>query len=131
MRVNTRSTTPMMGGAGRDEGAHLGHEDDEGHLAHIGGLAGHIGAGDDGRPVLGLAHIGVVRHEQAVRPHLLHHRVASVYDLDDARVIYRGAAIVVFHGNRRQRAQRIQFCHGGGGGLNPGHLPGNILPAAG
>ena len=38
------------GGLGRDEGADLGHEHNEGHLPHIGGLARHVGAGDDGAP---------------------------------------------------------------------------------
>ena len=39
------------GRLGGNKGADLGHEDDEGHLAHIGGLTRHIGAGDDGRAV--------------------------------------------------------------------------------
>ena len=42
------------GALGGHEGAHLGHEDDEGGLAHVGGLAGHVGAGDDGHPVVGV-----------------------------------------------------------------------------
>ena len=37
-------TSPDAGGLGGDEGTHLGHEHDEGHLTHVGGLAGHVGA---------------------------------------------------------------------------------------
>ena len=61
MRVNTRSTDADVGrlSAG-DEAAHLGHEDDEGHLAHIGGFARHVGAGDDGAPGRPAVHMGVV-----------------------------------------------------------------------
>ena len=54
-------------GVGRgDEAAHLGHQDDQRHLAHIRGLARHVGAGDDGHPVLLFAHKRVVGDEQAV-----------------------------------------------------------------
>ena len=65
MRVKIRSTTPMRARCGRDEAAHLRHEDDQRHLTHIGGFTGHVGAGDDGDPVVLRAQMGVVGDEQA------------------------------------------------------------------
>ena len=55
-----------MGVFGGDEAAHLGHENDQRHLPHISGFTGHVGAGDDGHPLLLFAHKGVIGDEQAV-----------------------------------------------------------------
>ena len=110
----------------RDKGPHLGHEGDEGHLAHISGFPRHVGAGDDGHTVLPLPHIGVVGHEEGPGEHPLHHRMASVVDLDDAPLVHLRAAVVVFHRRRGQGAQRVQLRHGGGGALDALHPGGDL-----
>ena len=51
------------GGSRGDEGADLGHEDDEAHLAEIGALPGHVRPGDEGDLFRPVVELGVVGHE--------------------------------------------------------------------
>ena len=85
------------GSPGRDEGADLGHQHDQRHLTHIGGFTGHVGAGDDGHPVITGAHVGIIGNEHAVAAHLLHHRMAAVVNFNDTGFVHHRAAIVVLH----------------------------------
>ena len=119
------------GGPGRHEGADLGHQHNQRHLTHVGGFTGHVGAGDDGHPVISGAHVGVVGDEHAVPPHLLHHRMAAVVDLNDAGLVHHGAAVVVLHRHGGQRAQGVQLRHQRGGLLHPGGLGGDMQPQIG
>ena len=109
-----------VGAAGGNEAAHLRHQDDQRHLPHIGGLTGHIGAGDDADPLLLGTHQGVVGDEQGVRAHLLHHRVAAGLYLDDAGLVHAGAAVVVLHRHGGKGAKRIQLGDKGRGQLHTG-----------
>ena len=120
-----------MGVGRRDEGAHLGHEDDQRHLAHIGGLARHVGAGDNGHPLLLLAHEGVIGDEQAVFQHPLHHRVAALPDLDDAGFVHVGAAVVVPHRHHGKGGEGVDLRHRRGGLLDAGGLGGDPLAQLG
>ena len=131
MRVKMRSTTPMWAGLRRDEGAHLRHEGDERHLAHVGGLTRHVGAGDDGHPVLFRAHVGVVGHKEGVGPHLLHHRVAARRDLDDAGLVHLRAAVVALRRHLREGAQGVQLGHRRRPPLHPRHLRRHIAAQGG
>ena len=119
------------GGGGRDEGAHLGHQHDEGHLAHVGGLARHVGAGDDGDAVFRRAHEGVVGDEEGVGEHLLYHRVAAAVDLDDPGLVHLRAAVAVPDSDFREGAEGVQLRHGGGAGLDAGGLGGHLLAELG
>ena len=83
------------GALGRDERAHLRHEDDERHLPHIGRFTGHVRAGDDGRAAVLRAKQRVVRHEQAAFEHLLNDRVAALFDLDLAAGIHHRQDVAV------------------------------------
>ena len=106
----------------RDEAAHLRHEGDERHLAHVGGLTGHVGAGDDGHPLLFGAHVGVVGHEEGVAPHFLHNGMASRRDLDHAGLVHVRAAVVVLRRHLREGAQGVQLGDQRCRQLHPRHL---------
>ena len=116
------------GGLGRHEGADLGHDDHEGHLAHIGGFTGHVGAGQNGHLVAGATQIGVVGYKEGVGQHLLHHGVASGLD-DDLRPVgdFR-TAVAPLGRHRCQGTQHVYLRHGGGGLLNPARLHGHKIP---
>ena len=111
----------------RDKAAHLGHEDDQRHLAHVSRFARHVGAGDDGHPVLFFAHKGVVGDEKRVLEHLFHHRVAALADLDDAGLVHVGAAVVVSHRHGGEGGQGIDLRHRRGGFLDAGGRVGDLL----
>ena len=53
------------GGFGGNEGAHLRQDGDERGLAQVGGLAAHVGAGDDGDQIGGIVEIEIVGDEAA------------------------------------------------------------------
>ena len=116
------------GSPGGDEGAHLGHEDDEGHLAHIGGFTGHVGAGDDGNLVVPAPQTGVVGDKETVPQHGLHHRMAAIGDGDFRSQADLRAAVATLNGHVGQRAEGIRGGHGSGGLLHGGGLTGKVLP---
>ena len=109
-----------VGGAGGDIAAHLGHEHNEGHLAHVGGFACHVGAGDDGQMVLGFVHVGVVGHKEGVFQGMLHHRVAALLDVNDPALIHHRAAVVPLHRHRGKGEEHVQL---GYAARRPLHLP--------
>ena len=120
-----------MGMGGGDEAPHLGQQDDQRHLAHIGGLARHVGAGDNGDPALLLPHKGVVGHKEGVFQHPLHHRVAALPDLDHAGLVHVRAAVSVARRHGGKGAQGVGLRHGGGGLLDAGGGGGDLLPQPG
>jgi len=115
------------GASGGDKGADLGHEDDKGHLSHIGGLTGHVGAGDDGAQIAVVVHMGVVRDKQRPFQHLFHHGMATLGDGDGGGVVHLGHTVVVRGGHGGQRVQRVHLSHGGGAGLNGVHPGADLL----
>ena len=118
---------PDVGGAGGDEGAHLGHEDDEGHLAHIGGLARHIGAGDDGAQVVPVVHVGVVGDKHGVFQHLLHHRVPPLRDAQDRGAVHQRHTVLVGRRHHGKGGEHIHLGHRRRGGLDLGHMGADLL----
>ena len=62
-------------------GTHLGHDDDNGQLAHIGGLSAHVGASNQlhiglAVQIDGVGDIGLSPHD------LLHYRMAAIFNGD-------------------------------------------------
>ncbi len=94
---------------GGHKAPHLGQEGDEGRLAQIGGLARHVGPGDQDQLV---GHLQVVGHE--LRPPF-HHGVAPGADLE--AVAEAGPHVAVAHGHLGQGGIDVQL------GQNPGRLP--------
>ena len=119
------------GGSGRNKGADLRHQHDQRHLTHVGGFTGHVGAGDDGHPVILFTHVRIVGDEHAVPPHLLHHGVAAIVNFDDAGLVHHRAAVVVLHRHSGQRTQGVQLRHDGGGMLHPRGLFRHVEPQVG
>ena len=109
----------------RDKGADLGHEDDQGRLAHVGRFTGHVGAGDDGHPVVAVVQISIIGDKEHVFQGLLYHRVAALDDLQGAGGVHLRAGVVVADGHLRQGAEHVQPGHGPGGGLDAVHLGGH------
>ena len=97
-----------VGLLGGDEGTHVGHQDDQGHLAHVGAFACHVGAGDDLHALVVDVHVRVVGHKHAVAERPLHHRVAAIADQQRALLVEDGPRIVVFPGHPGQGKQGIQ-----------------------
>ena len=84
-----------MGVLGGDVGADLGHESDEGDLADVGRLTGHVGAGEDLQErCLGLDE-GVVGDEFFFDERLLKNGVTAVDDLQVAGFVEDGAGVLV------------------------------------
>ncbi|KPM74586.1 hypothetical protein AOG27_21010, partial [Pseudoalteromonas lipolytica] len=98
----------------RHEAAGVGEQHDQRCLAHVGGLAAHVGAGDHQHAAV-VAHHQVVGHEGSVGDSL-HHRVATAAD-GDAR------------GLGQVRAHELQ----GAGALGEGaqHVQRRQCPSAG
>ncbi len=67
---------PDTGRGGRDKRPHLGQDHQKSVLADIGGLAGHIGTGQNNKPVFLTIHTRIVRDK--IRPdRSFHHRVPA------------------------------------------------------
>ena len=113
---------------GGHEAAQLGHEHDQGNLAHVGGFSGHVGAGDHGQPVLAVVQIGVVCHEQIVPHHLLHHRMASVFNGNGALLVDSGLHVIAPRCHGGQGAEHVGARDGLGGLLDTHHLGGDVVP---
>ena len=116
---------------GGDKAPHLGHQHDQRHLAHIGGLTGHVWTGDDGHPVLLCAHVGVVGHKERVASHLFHHRMASRRDLDDPGLVHLRPAVVVLGRHLGKGTQRVQLRDQRCRQLHPRHLSRRLCPQRG
>ena len=101
---------PQAAGAGRHIRAHAGQQHNQRHLAHVGGFAAHVWAGDD-LQTLAWPELGVVGDEVAAAQFCqasLHHRMAALGDVD-AGVLHK-LRCAPAQGERTlgQRAQRVQ-----------------------
>ena len=66
-----------FGGGGGDEGAHLGHDADDGDLPQDGGFAGHVGTGEQAEPAV-FVQDETVRHEVSLADDFLDNGMASL-----------------------------------------------------
>ena len=87
-------------------------------MPHVGGFAGHVGAGDDQHPVAALVQGGVVGHKQAAFQHLLDDRVAALGDVQHVAAVHHGFGVVVADGRLGKAGQHVQQGHAGGGFLD-------------
>ena len=87
-------------------------------MPHVGGFAGHVGAGDDQHPVAALVQGGVVGHKQAAFQHLLNDRVAALGDVQHVAAVHHGFGVVVADGRLGKAGQHVQLGHAGGGFLD-------------
>ena len=102
----------QAGLVGGDKASDLGHQDDEGDLTHVGGFAGHIGAGDDADTVLFSVQQRVVGDEFA-RLHLLDDRVASGCDPDGPALVEDRPDVTIAFGDKGQGGVDVQMGQGG------------------
>ena len=107
------------GGVGGDEAAGVRQQHDVGDLAHIGGFAAHIGAGNQ-HQAAALVQPRVVRREAGD----LHfdHRMAAVVDFDAGVIDKLRRAVVVLDGKTGKAAQHIERGGGFGALLQQGQL---------
>ena len=106
-RVNIRSRTPTLAVPGRDKTSGLGHDADQRNRPHIGGLACHIGAGDDHHLGTGTGKLGIIRYKSPHRT-LFNHRVAPVTDDDRISLVQLGTHVTPYLGNFGKGRGNIQ-----------------------
>ena len=105
-------------GAGGDEGADLGHDDDDGDLADVGGFSGHVGSGDDHDLVAGAVEEGVVGDEAFGVGEVFDDGVAAVNNLELVALVDGGADVAVGDGAVGEGGEDVELGEGGGGLLD-------------
>ena len=96
------------------EAADMRQERNQCHLAHIGALARHVGAGDDEHAVVAGIHGHVVGHKGRIGDGALHDGMAALHDGEYAVLVDGGLDVVVFARHLRQRQKRVRgFEHHG------------------
>ena len=113
---------------GRHKAAQLGHKHNQGHLAHVRGFTRHVGAGDNGQPVLSIVQKGVVGHKHVVPHHLLHHGMAAVLNLNHTLVVDGGLHIVAPGCHHGQGTEHVDSSYGLGRLLNADDLCPDFVP---
>lgn len=113
-------------GGGGDEAADLGHDDDDGDLAEVGGLAGHVWPGEDDDLGIGGGERGVVGDEGTGGERAFDHGVAAVADLDGVAGVEGWADVVVLRRGLREGAGDIELGDGGRGGEDLGGGGGDL-----
>ena len=108
------------GGIGGNKRTHLRQDGDQRGLPQIGGLAAHVGSGDDGDQVGIGIEVKVVGDEAAgvLLFEALDDGMAAGEDAHLAVIGKRGAGVAVFGGHLGQRGGHVDFGDGGGGGAN-------------
>ena len=109
----------------RNKGADLGHEDDQGCLAHIGGLTGHVGASHDGEAVGAGVEVGVIRDKADILQGLLNDGMAAFPDGELTGGVDFGHCVAVAHRDLGQRAEAVQRCNPRRGLLDTRHFGGH------
>ena len=97
------------GSFGRDEAAQMSQDRDQGDLADIRALAGHVGAGDQEDRAGIAAELDVVGHEVAGRQDGVEHGMAAGLDLEDRLGDDLGAAVAVAGGQLGQGRQHVEL----------------------
>ena len=106
---------------GRHPAAAVGQQHDQRGLAHVGGLAAHVGAGQHHHPVALVEH-AVVGHEMLDRR--LHHRMAAAADLDARQAGELGRHPAQGLRAQRERGQHVDLGDRAADGLPCGHRSG-------
>ena len=104
--------------------AGLGHENNEGYLTNVGGLAGHVGAGDEGDlrgflssggselAVVGDEGMGAGEAEGLAAHHLFDDGVATLVDFEAVGGVDFRAAVVPLAGEAGPASENIDFGEG-------------------
>ena len=98
---------PDRGSGGGHEAADLGHEDDQGDLAQVGGLAGHVGAGEHGDLTLGGVKERVVGHETLVLAEF-DDGMTSGLDFQAVTVVQLGPHVALAFGHLGQAGGHVE-----------------------
>ena len=112
-------------GLGRHEAADMREQHDQRGLAHIGGLAAHVRAGDQQQAAV-VVQFGVVGDERRVGK-ALHDGMPAAGDLDARRVGQRGRDPVIVERAAAERAEHVQTGQPGRDGLQFGQMRGERL----
>ncbi len=114
MRVNIWSISPEHRSLRGDEAADMREQCDEGDLAHVGGFAAHVGAGDEQRATR-VVERGVVGRELI---HLcFHHRMPAFDDVDLRIIAELWRAVIQRGGALGEGGEHVQFGDSGGDAL--------------
>ena len=118
-----------LGFAGRHERSGLRHDAQQRHLPEIGGLAPHVGSGQDDELAGPAIERHVVWHERtAGHDPPFDHRVAAVEDGQLVAVVDVRLDVVVDCGDLGQRGEDVQGGERPRGCLNPGRFAGDRAP---
>ncbi len=79
----------------RHKAADVGHQRNQGRLAHVSGFSGHVGAGNDRNPVFSVVQDRIIGHKGIAAHHPLHDRMAAVFDADYALFIDVGLNVII------------------------------------
>src|SRR5580704_16199852 len=106
-----------LGAVRGNEGAHLGHQDDERGLAEIGGLAAHVGAGDEKKLLAAGFEAEIVGNEALafLAEKFFDDGMAAADDEEFAGVVEFGTDIVAVGGEFCKRGEDVELGYGGGG----------------
>ena len=123
-----RSTKVIRAAAAGTKGAGLGEQHHQRGLAQVGGLAGHVRAGEHRQPRI-TVESGVVGDEGLAAERGLDHRVTRVPELQGAAVVLRGvdelrAHAVAFRGPRGETLEHVQLGQRARGGEHARRLGG-------
>ena len=106
----------------RNKGTNLRHENNQGRLSHIGGFSRHIWSRNNGNPVFSIVQIRVIGNKHVIGNHVLHHRMASVFNVNDTSGIDFRTHIMVSGRHQSHGHISIQLGNGLSCPLNPFHL---------
>ena len=117
-----------IGLAGRYKRTDLGHKDDQRRLPHISRFSRHIWTGDHRDTVFPIVQIGVIGNKHIIGDHLLHHRMAAVFNVNDPPGIDLWPYILISGSHQSHRQISVQFCNSPGSLLDTIHLSGDHIP---
>ena len=100
-----------------NEGTHLGHQDDQGGLAEVGGFAAHVGAGDEEKLLAAGLEAEIVGNEALALlfEQFLDDGMAAGDDEEFAGGIEFGAGVVAVGGQLGEGSEDVELGNGGGG----------------
>ena len=102
----------------RNEGACLGHEDQDCDLAHVRRFAGHIRTRNDQYLVVLVIEGYVVWHKKLITQEFFDNRVAAVVDSDAVVTVQAGPHVAVIVSRRGEAAQAVYLGNGPGRSLH-------------